>query len=317
MAVLYGRAIIDTLHERVGEEEDVRGRQGEDDDETLNGVWGRVMAWTGEREGDARGIYGSRGPQFDYRFYALQAGMDVYRRETDEGVRDHAGVYGAIGRVDGDVRHYNGRDAGWNTLDAYSLGAYWTRFGEKAAYLDGVVQFTWYDGEVRSTRLPKLEVDAKGFTASLEGGKPLHVKPGWVVEPQAQLIYQHFFEVETRDVGGRVRFDDDDSLLGRLGVRVARTWERERDDGETVSTTGWVRLNYWHEFMDPPTVTFFTDDGPLSFTSDPGEDWMELNLGVSGRYGPKTTIYWNGSYQWDLDGRGHAWMGKLGFRWNW
>ena len=43
MAALYGERLIDTLHERVGEEEQLRGRadlsQG-----YLNGAWGRFLA---------------------------------------------------------------------------------------------------------------------------------------------------------------------------------------------------------------------------------------------------------------------------------
>ena len=78
MAALYGERLIDTLHERVGEEEQLRGRadlsQG-----YLNGAWGRFLGHHGEREGD--GILSGR-PKFDYDFFAFQTGLDIFRRRT-------------------------------------------------------------------------------------------------------------------------------------------------------------------------------------------------------------------------------------------
>ncbi|WP_165188938.1 autotransporter outer membrane beta-barrel domain-containing protein [Caulobacter soli] len=317
LAQLYGRAAIDTLHERVGEEEQLRGRQQPDDDETLNGVWGRIMAIGGRRDGDSRGIYGDRGPRMNYQLYALQAGVDLYRREDEDGIRDHAGVYGAFGRAKGKVRNWDGQVAGRDQVDAWSLGAYWTRFWEKGAYLDGVVQFTWFDAKAQSVRLPALKGDAKALALSLEGGKPFHQKHDWIIEPQAQLIYQHFHGGKGRDEGGPVRFDQTDSLVGRLGARVARTWLRETDGGETRLTTGWGRLNLWHEFLDQPKTTFQTEDADISFLADTGETWLELNGGLTRQMSDRSVLYFNASYSWDLDGRGYGYSGKLGVRFNW
>ena len=110
-----------------------------------NGVWGRILAHHGEREGD--GILGN-GPKYDYDFFAFQAGLDVYRREYQDGSRDHAGTYFAVGRGEGDVEHnLLGRrlQGGSDEFDAYTIGGYWTHFGPSGWYLDGVLQGTWYD----------------------------------------------------------------------------------------------------------------------------------------------------------------------------
>ena len=37
---------------------------------------------TGERDGGTLGIYGSQGPSYDYRIYALQSGLDLYQEEN-------------------------------------------------------------------------------------------------------------------------------------------------------------------------------------------------------------------------------------------
>ena len=79
--------------------------------------------------------------------------------DDDEAERHHAGVTFALARMDGEVQHFNGRIAGRNTVDAYSLGGYWTKFGDEGGYLDAVLQATWYDYDVQSTRLPAFEDD--------------------------------------------------------------------------------------------------------------------------------------------------------------
>jgi outer membrane autotransporter protein len=95
MALLYGRTLLDTLHERVGDEEaDLRNQP------RLNGVavgaWGRIIGQHGNNEGDPLGVFGS-GPKFDYNIGAFQGGQDLLRRDGADGSRDHAGLYAAIG----------------------------------------------------------------------------------------------------------------------------------------------------------------------------------------------------------------------------
>jgi hypothetical protein len=41
----------------------------------------------------------------------------------------HAGLYAAVGVLKGDVTHFDRTFAGTNTLNAYSVGGYWTHFG--------------------------------------------------------------------------------------------------------------------------------------------------------------------------------------------
>ena len=62
-----------------------------------------------------------------------------------DGGDDFAGVYGAYGEGDGDVRHFTGVKAGKDDFDACSIGAYWTHLTPTGWYVDGVVQGTWYD----------------------------------------------------------------------------------------------------------------------------------------------------------------------------
>ena len=145
MAEIYGRKIIDTLHERMGGDAQLL-RPGKED--MPDGMWGRIIGYWGHRDGDAVGIFGRDGPAFDYDFGAIQTGMDFYRNEYENGQRDNAGLYLALGRGHADVEHnLLGRTfkGGEDDFNAVSVGGYWTRFGENDWYLDGVLQGTWYD----------------------------------------------------------------------------------------------------------------------------------------------------------------------------
>ena len=103
MAALYGREVIDTLHERMGGDAQLLGPANEG--AAPNGAWGRLLGHWGHRDGDAAGILGGGGPEFHYDFGAFQAGLDLYRREPSDGQRDHDGIYLAIGEGSADVEH--------------------------------------------------------------------------------------------------------------------------------------------------------------------------------------------------------------------
>ncbi|MEI9922877.1 MAG: hypothetical protein WDN50_04330 [Bradyrhizobium sp.] len=78
MALIYGRTLLDTLHERVGDEEDLRNQPRQNG--VAPGAWARVIGQHGNNQGDPLGIFGS-GPKFDYDIGAFQGGQDLLRRE--------------------------------------------------------------------------------------------------------------------------------------------------------------------------------------------------------------------------------------------
>ena len=351
LSLLYGRTLLDTLHERVGEEEHLRFRAGRVatakavvpaaygdgsggpspvavgveptfGSPYLNGAWGRVIAQSGDRDGDRIGIFGD-GPKYDFDFIALQAGLDVYRQQLPGGYRTHAGLYGALGDGRSDVTHFTGARAGRDTFTAYTGGGYLTLFGPTGLYLDGVVQGTFYDMKAQSTRIPALETDGWGLASSLEAGVPWRfggLFGGLIVEPQAQLVYQSVDLDTGRDIGAIVRFDDVESLAGRLGVRFATTWAMPTGFWglpQPGLVTAWFRPNYWHEFSGSPRTSFSSETGFIPFQADLGEAWVELNSGISARVDRFTELYANGSYQFGVEGDSDAWGGKVGLRVNW
>ena len=315
LALLYGRSILDTLHQRVGEQEHLRDKMDLATTAYANGAWGRVIAQHGNREGHPVGIYGA-GPKYDYDFAAIQAGQDVYRWQQASGARTHAGLYAALGMGHGDLTHFNGMAAGRDVLTAYSLGGYTTYFGPAGWYLDGVVQATLYDMRANSARLAAMETDGWGFAASLEGGYPFKLSGGWIIEPQAQVVYQTIGLDDTSDRAASVKFSDIDSLAARIGVRFANTWKMGAASQPSLVTT-WFRPNLWQEFLGDPTTAFSSATGLIPFRAHLGGEWLELNGGITAQIDRTTSLFANASYQLGLDGRSDAWDGKIGLRVNW
>lgn len=316
MALLYGHALLDTLHERVGEQEQLRGRVASGTSPYANGAWGRIIGVHGRRDGDARGALNGDGPRHDYDFYGAQIGMDLLRQEREDGRRDHAGVYGAVGYARGEVDDFDGGRAGTNRLDAYTLGGYWTHYTRTGAYLDAILQGTWYDGKAESTRdVPTLKVDAFGWAASLEAGYPLPLRGQWVVEPQAQLVYQTINGADGNDGAAQVRFRDMDSLAGRLGLRLARTVERDGDPRRL--TTGWLRASVWHEFRGEPRTEFSSGTGFVPFTASIDGTWWELKGGVTAQLTRIASLFGSVGYQRAFGNDSYAFEGKVGVRFNW
>jgi outer membrane autotransporter protein len=313
MTLLYGRAILDTLHERVGEEEDVRGRANPLTSGP-SGAWGRVIGMHGYRKGES--IFGN-GPTYGYDFLGFQAGQDLYRHARPDGIRDHAGLYFAFGEARGSVQHFDGSGGNAN-FRGFSAGGYWTRFGPSGWYVDAVLQGTWYDVASNANRgLPSLNTNGVGFAGSLQGGYPFRLGNGFFVEPQAQLIYQRIDLADTGDVANTtVRFSNVDSLAGRIGARFGRTWALDSGP-KAPSITAWLNPNFWHEFRGEPRTEFSSDIGFIPFRAQLGGSWLELNAGASARIGDGLSLFGNVGYQTRLDSVAYSYTGKFGLRKVW
>jgi outer membrane autotransporter protein len=315
MALGYGRALINSLHERVGEEQPgVAPGGGEGARPTLG--WARVIALTGNRLGSPDGIFGN-GPKFGYDIFAFQTGLDLYRGERADGGRDHAGIYAAYGQTSARVTHFTGNRAGANTIDATTFGGYWTRFGASGWYLDGVAQVTWNEAKATSVAGMGLSTSGAGLALSLEGGYPVQLGQGWLVEPQAQLIYQTVGLDAARDSAATVRFTQVDSLAGRIGLRVAGSWAADATEAKPRLITAWARANLWHEFRGNPLTQFSAEAGFVPFRAGLGGSSAEFNAGLDAQIAPNAAVVLNAGYEVGLDGRAQAYNGKLGLRVNW
>jgi outer membrane autotransporter protein len=314
MTLLYGRQLLNTPQERLDDSVGLTGGAAH------RGRWSRVIGQRGEHDGHALGIYAS-GPQYDYNFWAVQAGTDLFRSTDAQDARHRAGAFFAVGNAFGDVTHFDRTNAGQDNFMAYSWGGYWTQKWQGGAYVDTALLGTWYDAAGQSTRLPRMTTQGLGFGSSLEGGYPLRFASGFIVEPQAQVAYQTINLSNTSDAAAQIRFDDVNSLMGRLGVRFSRSWSMSQLFGTKGpgDFTGWLRPNLWYEFLGNPKTSFSSETGFIPFQADLFGPTLEVNAGFNARIAQDTAIFANASYLVGLGGSadGNAFDGRVGFRVGW
>lgn len=276
LALLYGRMLVDSLHERTGEQfaslEKITQAT-----ESPHMSWGRFIYKQGKSDFD--------GPQSRFSLNAIQLGIDLYRESKDDGSSNFAGVLGNIGKINSKVTHTDGENAGRNTLKSWGVGGYWTHFTPAGSYLDVVAQYNRLYVESSPTDLSPMKTKGYGLSASAETGYPWQPDEDVqrFIEPQAQLIYSTVKLDNTRDRASGVKFDRADSLTGRVSVRLHQTWNHEdsqNNKADKTRTTAWIRPGILHEFKGESKTEFSSQDGYIPFTTNSGGTWGQLNAGV-------------------------------------
>ena len=188
-------------------------------------VWGRFFGQTFNNHYRA---YAD--PRASGDMGGFQGGIDLLHGSLIAGHSERAGLYGAFGDVSADVTGlvtnpaataYILTHTGSLNLDAWSAGGYWTHVGPGGWYLDAVLQGTWYGGSA-STQFARLNTDGTGFIASLESGYPYalpQLGPGFVLEPQGQILWQKVSFHHDYDGLGDVALGDTTGPSGRVGLR--------------------------------------------------------------------------------------------------
>ena len=298
-----GLATLGTFHQRRGEQSLLSG-QG-----SFSAGWGRVF---GERM-DPRWS-GTVDPLFNGRIWGLQTGLDLLAIDRASGHRDSFGLFYGFARAEGDIRGFAlgqlRSKVGKLDLDSNSLGAYWTHVGPSGWYLDTVVMHSWLDGSGGSDRGVRADIGGSAVTASVEGGYPLALGAGFVLEPQAQLIWQHLSLDRTRDRFSAVSFDDGDSFTGRIGARLQTSFLIGSSQIQPYLTA-----NLWHNFSRTDKVTFDAVDViPTRFRGSS----LEIGGGIVAKVTSNVSLYAAGGYTTALgDDKGHSIQGNLGLRVTW
>jgi outer membrane autotransporter protein len=283
-------------------------------------VWGRFFGQTLNTH------YGAfADPRASGDLGGFQGGLDLLRGSLIAGQYERAGIYGAYGDVSADVTGlvtnaaataYILTHTGSMNLNAWSGGAYWTHVGPGGWYLDTVLQGTSYGGSA-STQFAKLDTDGWGFIASLEGGVPFalpQLGPGFVLEPQGQILWQKVSFRHDYDGLGDVALGDTTGPSGRIGLRAK--W--------TVVTAGdqvwqpYVRANLWRDWgAEANTVYSGTDSVPLVSQIT----LLEVGGGVTGRINANVSVFANVDYEFAVGAangeKQNGVRGAFGARYTW
>jgi outer membrane autotransporter protein len=330
-----GLATLGTLHDRVGDtfEPDCGVAASPASDELPTKKPGSVSSPFCWPSAWARGFGGQIDNQ--YRAFAdpsahgslggFQGGVDLLRGSLIAGQYDRTGVYFGFGAsvvtVDGLVTNpaataYILTQTGKLNLDAYSGGAYWTHVGPGGWYLDAVVQVTVYSDDASTAYAHLSGTNGTGFLASLEGGYPISLSlwPRFVLEPQAQILWQHVGFSQAYDGEGQVALGSTNGPTGRIGLLAESTVVT--DGGQVWKP--YVRANLWESWGAQATTVFggSSDQVPLLEQAT----WLELAGGGMVKVNPNWSLHAQAGYQVAVapaDVRRNGFTGDIGLRYTW
>lgn len=264
-------AMLGNLHQRVGD----GARAGEE-----------RLAWARAIGVDRRvSQVGAVSPHSEGRLNGLQAGLDLWAAPAWQ-----LGAY--LGQLEGDmkVRGFASgladQAVGRNELRSQYLGFYATHRRADGFYADGVLQL----GRHRQGVAPSAAAASRGrgdsLLASLEVGKGFGLAPGWVLEPQLQLMHQRVDLDGVRISGADVEQDSHNSWTLRAGLRL---------HGEATTPAGalrpYARLNLYRSSKGTDLVRF---TGPAGFTdvaTRTGGLSTELAAGATLALSARTSLY--------------------------
>ncbi|MDH0302808.1 MULTISPECIES: autotransporter outer membrane beta-barrel domain-containing protein [unclassified Pseudomonas] len=115
-------------------------------------------------------------------------------------------------------------------IDSYYLGVYSTWLTQDGYYLDAVLKANRFankaDVRMNDGEKAKGDYDNYGIGGSVEAGRHIQLKDGWFIEPYAQVAAlwvdgEHY----GLDNGMQASSNKADSLLGKVGTYVGRTFE--------------------------------------------------------------------------------------------
>ncbi|WP_375707415.1 autotransporter outer membrane beta-barrel domain-containing protein [Bartonella sp. AA1HLJMS] len=236
------------------------------------------------------------GGEFDYN--ALEAGVLLKAIENMYGSTSF-GVIGAYERFS--LQPLNVEQSQKSTFDKWSVTAYGGMQHDAGFYVDGLVSYGLFKGDVLTTARGKTAT-LKGFplSASLTAGKTFMVgEDGFVFDPQVQVVYQYLQFNKVRDVDG---FDIDLGKLhqwvGRVGGRLTKRLV-VTDEAQVVSFYG--KLHLAHGFEGKQFVHFKDAFQLGAFGSS-----LETGLGFNAQLSQKFALYGDLVYQHKLTKAGFS-----------
>lgn len=260
---------IDTLNQRLGELRDYS--------DTEDGVWFRMKS--GETESDKYGHY-------NYRWNFYQFGYDQTVADKQNGKWHIGGAFhSTMGDVDyhhgdGDMRSYGG-----------SLYAGWA--GSKGHYMDYVLSYSHYNNKYNvyhdGIKAADADYSDHAWMVSAEYGRKIDMGGKWFIEPQSQLVYGKSGGSDyTLSNGVKVHDDGEDSLIGRLGFRLGKSFATAK--GQEPNQI-YLKFNALHEFSGDWDMALRGTDASYYQHCDGGDTWYTFGIGGKVSLTDNTVFY--------------------------
>jgi outer membrane autotransporter protein len=294
---------IDNFHDRQGDQS-LLNETG-----ALPAAWGRVWGAHSVQSQD-----GAANPEFDGSVFGAQVGHDLYSNTTASGHKNHYGLLlgfaRATGDVDGFALGFPNVDVGHLSMNAYSLGGYWTHVGPTGWYTDTVLMGSSITIDPFSNRGSGAGTHGTSVTGSLEGGFPIALGHALVVEPQAQIVWQNLSLNDFNDGVSSVSFNNGNTYIGRFGVRLQRTFS-----SAGVTWQPYARVSVLRAFGEGDSTTFA---GTTVIPGGIGRTSGQMNVGLVAQVTRSGSAFVTASYLTNLGGPHQRTIGgNAGVRWKW
>ncbi|MEX0921953.1 MAG: autotransporter outer membrane beta-barrel domain-containing protein [Rhodovibrionaceae bacterium] len=217
------------------------------------GVW--IEGFGRDATLDPKGV-----EEFDQTTWGGQLGIDGKVAENL-----YLGLVGGYATSDID---FDGADG---DIDSYTLGAY-AAYIDGGFYIDGVIKGGWLDFDASSGGASK---DYDGWLAAgaVKTGYGIALGEHVSIEPNAGLTWVHVDHDDFSFGGVSVDEEAEDSLQGRLGLRLSGDWET----GQGGRFSPFVEAGVSHEFMGDNEIQFTT----VNFESDMGGTSFDVGGGIA------------------------------------
>lgn len=305
----YNSAIIEDLHKRLGEIRHERSLpEGKRTEMFMRYVGSNVKHKTNIGHQDF-------GYDFKMKYSGYQIGVNLFKLDDKEISRRLGFAY-----MHGDSQITPYADDGYSKskMKTDSFALYYTQLRENENYFDAAVAWNLHRGHTSIDRDSNVgEMDGHSWIASIETGYPYIFDNGIRIEPQLQIMYQRISMYDFIDHDNvKVEPGSYGQTIGRVGVRVNRTWIDDKQN----QYTPYLRLNYYHSWGGDPKVFLSSADNEdinKTFTgSQYGRMW-EVGLGGSATFLKDITLYSEVDYRHEVSRSGiRGWRWSLGARWD-
>lgn len=309
-----GYETVGTLHQRRGENQALSWEKSQANSQ----IWGRII-------GKHIALDSKKRLNLSANLAGFQFGHDFDISSSKNGGKRLTGGY--VGYTHANSKFYdeyrakNGvviddKYTGKAKTENLHVGVTHTRYSEDGSYIDFVGQLSWMQNKYNSLD-SKAKNHGLGVALSGEVGRPFVLSKektnngdSWIIEPQAQLIYQYLGLNSFTDDMRSVHQDKQHNLRSRIGVRFAYN---NLTDHEKVRTL-YFTTNVWHNFRN----TSASNIGEDNVTEKLAKTWGEVGLGAQFATSSNTHIYADARYEQSLSGTKHqGYKGSIGIKYSW
>ncbi|WP_437616150.1 autotransporter outer membrane beta-barrel domain-containing protein [Erwinia sp. V71] len=245
--------------------------------------------------------------------YVLQLGGDLIRLSGNGENIYNFGLMGGYANQKNSTRNHISGYSSNGKVDGYSVGVYGNYYQDgikkDGVYVDGWVQYSWFNNEVKGDFLLPENYKSRGFSASIEYGHNYQVgsyltvngmRNDIYINPQAQFTWMNVKSKGFTDSNGdKVSFEGDGNIQSRVGFVASLKGKSILDESTVREFNPFVEVNWLHN-TERYGVSINNEEKSMGGWRNVGE----VKLGVKSKV--MDELYISGSVGQQIGGSGYS-----------